>query len=79
MSIDLETSTTNDCGVKAGHCSLAALVATIEAADEVPTLPEIFEWLEHATITAAELSEGVVISVISDPQAQNRVLEIYVH
>ncbi|HKQ06864.1 MAG TPA: hypothetical protein VJ464_17150 [Blastocatellia bacterium] len=34
---------------------------------------------DDETITAAELSEGDVISVIYDPQAQNRVLEIYVH
>ena len=30
-------------------------------------------------ITAAELDEGDVISVIYDPQLQNRVLEIYIH
>ena len=30
-------------------------------------------------ITAAELDEGDVISVIYDPQLQNRVLEIYMH
>jgi DNA-directed RNA polymerase subunit H (RpoH/RPB5) len=30
-------------------------------------------------ITAAELNEGDVISIIYDPQAQNRVLEIYLH
>jgi hypothetical protein len=30
-------------------------------------------------ITAAELDEGDVISVIYDPQVQNRVLEIYIH
>jgi DNA-directed RNA polymerase subunit H (RpoH/RPB5) len=30
-------------------------------------------------ITAAELNEGDVVSVIYDPQAQNRVLEIYIH
>lgn len=30
-------------------------------------------------ITAAELSEGDIVSVIYDPQAQNRVLEIYLH
>ena len=31
------------------------------------------------TITAAELEEGDVISVIYDPQQQNRALEIYLH
>ncbi len=31
------------------------------------------------TITAAELSEGDVVSVIYDPQLQNRVLEMYLH
>lgn len=30
-------------------------------------------------ITAAELDEGDVISVIYDPQLQNKVLEIYIH
>ena len=35
--------------------------------------------LADETITAAELNEGDVVSVIYDPQAQNRVLEIYVH
>lgn len=30
-------------------------------------------------ITAAELDEGDIVSVIYDPQAQNRVLEIYLH
>ncbi|HJQ24287.1 MAG TPA: hypothetical protein VKA60_10260 [Blastocatellia bacterium] len=34
---------------------------------------------EDETITAAELNEGDVVSVIYDPQAQNRVLEIYMH
>jgi DNA-directed RNA polymerase subunit H (RpoH/RPB5) len=34
---------------------------------------------EDETITAAELNQGDVVSVIYDPQAQNRVLEIYVH
>jgi uncharacterized protein involved in propanediol utilization len=29
-------------------------------------------------ITAAELNEGDVVSVIYDPQLQNRVLEIYI-
>ena len=32
---------------------------------------------DDETITAAELNEGDVISVIYDPQLQNRVLEIY--
>lgn len=34
---------------------------------------------DDETITAAELNEGDVVSVIYDPAAQNRVLEIYLH
>jgi DNA-directed RNA polymerase subunit H (RpoH/RPB5) len=34
---------------------------------------------DDETITAAELNKGDIISVIYDPQLQNRVLEIYVH
>ncbi|HEX8184806.1 MAG TPA: hypothetical protein VF747_08650 [Blastocatellia bacterium] len=34
---------------------------------------------DDETITAAELNEGDVVSVIYDPQTQNRVLEIYLH
>ncbi|MEN3334973.1 MAG: hypothetical protein V7641_4338 [Blastocatellia bacterium] len=34
---------------------------------------------DDETITAAELNQGDVVSVIYDPQAQNRVLEIYIH
>lgn len=34
---------------------------------------------EDETITAAELNEGDVISVIYDPQLQNRAVEIYLH
>ena len=34
---------------------------------------------EDETITAAELNEGDVVSVIYDPQTGNRVLEIYIH
>jgi len=34
---------------------------------------------DDETITAAELNEGDVISVIYDPQLQNRILEIYLH
>ena len=34
---------------------------------------------EDETITAAELNEGDVVSIIYDAQAQNRVLEIYLH
>ena len=33
---------------------------------------------DDETITAAELNEGDVVSIIYDPQLQNRVLEIYV-
>lgn len=34
---------------------------------------------DEETITAAELVEGDVVSVIYDPQAKNRAVEIYVH
>ena len=34
---------------------------------------------EAETITAAELSEGDVVSIIYDPQSQNRAIEIYLH
>ncbi|HEX5734042.1 MAG TPA: hypothetical protein VF131_14510 [Blastocatellia bacterium] len=34
---------------------------------------------EDETITAAELGEGDVVSVIYDPQTENRVVEIYLH
>lgn len=34
---------------------------------------------DDETVTAAELKESDVVSVIYDPQAQNRVLEIYLH
>jgi len=34
---------------------------------------------DDETISAAELNEGDIVSVIYDPQAQNRVLEIYIH
>jgi len=34
---------------------------------------------DEETITAAELNEGDVISVIYDPRLQNRALEIYFH
>lgn len=34
---------------------------------------------DDETISAAELNEGDVVSVIYDPQAQNRALEIYLH
>jgi DNA-directed RNA polymerase subunit H (RpoH/RPB5) len=34
---------------------------------------------DDETISAAELSEGDVVSVIYDPQSQNRVIEIYLH
>ena len=34
---------------------------------------------DEETITAAELNEGDVVTVIYDPQSQNRVVEIYVH
>jgi DNA-directed RNA polymerase subunit H (RpoH/RPB5) len=34
---------------------------------------------DDETITAAELNEGDVVSVIYDPRLENRVLEIYLH
>jgi hypothetical protein len=34
---------------------------------------------DDETITAAELNQGDIISVIYDPKDQNRVLEIYLH
>lgn len=34
---------------------------------------------ESGRITAAELQEGDIVSVIYDPLSQNRALEIYVH
>jgi hypothetical protein len=34
---------------------------------------------DDETITAAELNQGDVVSVIYDPQLQNRALEIYLH
>jgi DNA-directed RNA polymerase subunit H (RpoH/RPB5) len=34
---------------------------------------------DDEAITAAELNEGDVVSVIYDPQLQNRALEIYLH
>jgi hypothetical protein len=34
---------------------------------------------EGETLTAAELDEGDFMSVIYDPQQQNRALEIYIH
>src|SRR5687767_2877935 len=34
---------------------------------------------EDETITAAELGEGDVVSIIYDPQVENRAIEIYLH
>lgn len=34
---------------------------------------------DDETITAAELNKGDIVSVIYDPQHQNRALEIYLH
>jgi hypothetical protein len=34
---------------------------------------------EGETLTAAELDEGDFVSVIYDPQQQNRAIEIYIH
>ena len=37
------------------------------------------EATEEETITAAELGEGDVVSIIYDPQTGNRAVEIYLH
>ncbi len=55
MSTEIETSSTPRQSAKSSHDSLASLVATIEAADGIPTLPEIFQWLENATISGDEI------------------------
>jgi hypothetical protein len=34
---------------------------------------------DNESITAAELDEGDLVSIIYDPQQQNRALEIYIH
>lgn len=34
---------------------------------------------DDETITAAELGQGDVVSIIYDPQAENRAVEIYLH
>jgi hypothetical protein len=34
---------------------------------------------DNENITAAELNEGDIVSIIYDPQLQNRALEIYIH
>lgn len=34
---------------------------------------------DDETITAAELNQGDIVSIIYDPQLQNRALEIYLH
>ena len=34
---------------------------------------------DNEAITAAEIEEGDIVSVIYDPQAQNRALEIYIY
>src|ERR1044072_4614212 len=51
LTTELETTQS----AKSTHHSLASLVATIESADSVPSLPDIFEWLENATISNDEL------------------------
>jgi hypothetical protein len=50
---------------RAGEVDLLGLLSENERDDE--------------TITAAELNEGDVVSVIYDTQLQNRALEIYLH
>ncbi|HVG21275.1 MAG TPA: hypothetical protein VNI02_19695 [Blastocatellia bacterium] len=52
-------------------------VARAGASDLLGLLSE--DSREDETITAAELNEGDVVSVIYDPQMQNRALEIYSH
>ena len=37
------------------------------------------ESADDETITAAELEEGDIVSIIYDPRADNRALEIYLH
>ena len=51
--------------VRAGGVDLLGLLSGDSGDDEM--------------ITAAELDEGDVVSVIYDPQLQNKVLEIYIH
>lgn len=55
MSTDLDIKNTARADTGSGHDSLASLVATIESAESVPSLPEIFQWLENATISSDEL------------------------
>lgn len=54
---------------------VGSAVARAGAADLLGLLSE--DSRDEEVITAAELNEGDVVSVIYDPQAQNRVLEIY--
>jgi DNA-directed RNA polymerase subunit H (RpoH/RPB5) len=54
-------------GSAVGHSDSADLLGLLSEDDR-----------DNETITAAELNEGDIVSVIYDPQAQNRALEIYV-
>jgi DNA-directed RNA polymerase subunit H (RpoH/RPB5) len=56
---------------------VGSAVARAGATDLLGLLSE--DSRDDETITAAELNEGDVVSVIYDPQAQNRALEIYSH
>lgn len=55
---------------------VGSAVGRAEGADLLGLLSE--DERDSETITAAELNEGDIVSVIYDPQAQNRALEIYV-
>ncbi|MFP5264985.1 MAG: hypothetical protein ACLGJB_24105 [Blastocatellia bacterium] len=56
---------------------VGSAVARAGATDLLGLLSE--DARDDETITAAELNEGDVVSVIYDPQSQNRALEIYSH
>ena len=57
-------------GTAVGHKNGADLVGLLGGGDEQR---------ENERITAAEIREGDLVSVIYDPLAQNKVLEIYLH
>jgi hypothetical protein len=55
---------------------VGSAVGRVESSDLLGLLSE--DQRDNETITAAELNEGDIISVIYDPASQNRALEIYV-
>ena len=55
---------------------VGAAVARAGGADLLGLLAD--DARDEETITAAELNEGDIVSVIYDPQLQNRALEIYI-